>query len=63
MLASKYKIMLSYGYQCAQPLYRQSGLKGGIRFSLQCYNSLQDIDYLANALSELIGLSIIHRKK
>lgn len=44
ILSDAYNISVSAGYQCAQPLYNFVNEKGGIRISLQFYNTKEEIE-------------------
>ncbi|WP_210713372.1 cysteine desulfurase [Pseudomonas sp. MWU349] len=56
ILSDRYDIALSSGYQCNQPLYRNSGINGALRVSMHLYNSRKDIDTLVMALTDLQDL-------
>jgi cysteine desulfurase/selenocysteine lyase len=51
-LAEK-KIAVRAGHHCAQPLHDQLGLPATVRASFSIYNSVKDVDHLANALVDL----------
>ena len=53
ILGDQNGLMVNAGYQCAQPLYNSIGAKGGIRISLQLYNTPENIETLARALKEV----------
>lgn len=53
ILSDAYNICVSAGYQCAQPLYRSINQNGGIRASLQFYNTKKDIDIFFEKINEL----------
>lgn len=53
ILSDSYNICVSAGYQCAQPLYNSINQKGGIRASLQFYNTKRDIDFFFAKLNSL----------
>jgi cysteine desulfurase/selenocysteine lyase len=48
-------IAVRAGHHCAQPVLRFFGLEGTVRPSVAFYNTLEEIDQLAAALSELAG--------
>ncbi len=53
ILSDRYKIAVSTGFQCNQPLYRRKMIDGGIRVSLHVYNNRSDIDRFFQAIEEL----------
>jgi len=53
ILSDSYNICVSAGYQCCQPLYNSIKQKGGIRASLQFYNTKNDIDIFFEKMREL----------
>ena len=52
---SRFGICVRGGHHCAQPLLNALGLKASTRVSLGMYNTLSDIDLLAEKLSEAIS--------
>lgn len=52
-LSDSANICVSSGYQCCQPLYNSMKEKGGIRVSLQFYNTEEEIDYFFNIIDNL----------
>jgi len=53
MLSDSHNIFVSAGYQCCQPLYSKYGEKGGLRVSLQFYNTKEEIDYFFDVIDNL----------
>lgn len=53
ILSDSANICVSSGYQCCQPLYNSMKEKGGIRVSLQFYNTEEEIDYFFNIIDNL----------
>lgn len=53
MLSDSYRIMIRGGFHCSQLLYNEKNLPGGIRASLQIYNTKEEIDHFIDALEEL----------
>lgn len=53
ILSDSANICISSGYQCCQPLYNSVKEKGGIRVSLQFYNTEEEIDYFFNIIDNL----------
>lgn len=53
ILSDAHNISVSAGYQCCQPLYNSVEEKGGIRVSLQFYNSEEEIDYFFDVINNL----------
>ena len=53
ILSDSYNICVSAGYQCCQPLYNTVNKKGGIRVSLQFYNTKNDADVFFEKINEL----------
>lgn len=53
ILSDSKNICVSAGYQCCQPLYNHIGQKGGIRVSLQFYNTKEEIDYFFEVIDNL----------
>ena len=53
ILSDSANICVSSGYQCCQPLYNSMKEKGGIRASLQFYNTEEEIDYFFNIIDNL----------
>lgn len=53
ILSDSANICVSSGYQCCQPLYNSVKEKGGIRVSLQFYNTEKEIDYFFNIIDNL----------
>lgn len=53
ILSDSANICVSSGYQCCQPLYNSVREKGGIRVSLQFYNTKEEIDYFFNIIDNL----------
>ena len=53
ILSDSANICVSSGYQCCQPLYNTIGEKGGIRVSLQFYNTKKEIDYFIEKIENL----------
>lgn len=53
ILSDSANICVSSGYQCCQPLYDSIKEKGGIRVSLQFYNTLEEIDYFFDVIDNL----------
>lgn len=53
ILSDSANICVSSGYQCCQPLYNSVKEKGGIRISLQFYNTEEEIDYFFNIIDNL----------
>lgn len=45
-------IALRAGSHCAQPFYQQHQLKGALRASLGCYNSVDEVDFLIATLKQ-----------
>lgn len=56
ILSDRYDIALSSGFQCNQPLYRNSSINGALRVSMHLYNTREDIDRLVAALGDLQDL-------
>lgn len=50
---SRYGIAVRTGHHCAQPLLRRFGLEGAVRPSFALYNTIQEIDVLAETLHKL----------
>ncbi|MFT6914422.1 MAG: cysteine desulfurase/selenocysteine lyase [Motiliproteus sp.] len=53
-LLDQHGIALRTGQHCAQPLHQHLGLEGTLRASFGLYNTLSEIDRLADTLSELL---------
>ncbi len=53
ILSDSFNICVSSGYQCCQPLYNKIGEKGGMRVSLQFYNTKEEIDYFFEKIEGL----------
>jgi len=53
ILSDSANICVSSGYQCAQPLYNSVNEKGGMRVSLQFYNTEDEIDYFFYIIENL----------
>lgn len=53
ILADSANICVSSGYQCCQPLYHKINSKGGMRVSLQFYNTTEEIDSLFEVINHL----------
>lgn len=53
ILSDSANICVSSGYQCCQPLYNFINEKGGIRVSLQFYNTEEEIDYFFKVVNNL----------
>lgn len=53
ILSDAHNICVSAGYQCCQPLYNYINEKGGIRVSLQFYNTKEEIDYFFEIIDNL----------
>lgn len=53
ILSDSANICVSSGYQCCQPLYNCINEKGGIRVSLQFYNTEEEIDYFFKVVNNL----------
>lgn len=53
LLSDSANICVSSGYQCCQPLYNKIGEKGGIRVSLQFYNTKKEIDFFIEKIENL----------
>lgn len=53
ILSDSNNICVSAGYQCCQPLYNYINEKGGIRVSLQFYNTKEEIDFFFNIIDNL----------
>lgn len=53
ILSDSANICVSSGYQCCQPLYNSVKEKGGIRVSLQFYNTEEEIDYFFDIIDNL----------
>lgn len=51
ILLNDYRISVSCGTQCAQPLYKNLGYKMGMRASCTFYNTKDEIDYLFDKLA------------
>jgi cysteine desulfurase/selenocysteine lyase len=56
ILADKHGLILTAGLQCASPLYSSLGRAGGIRASFHAYNTVEEVDKLAEALEQLSWL-------
>lgn len=50
---SRHGIAVRTGHHCAQPLLRRFGLEGAVRPSFALYNTIQEIDTLAETLHKL----------
>ncbi len=58
LLDANYGIAVRSGYHCAQPLHEFLGLKEGtVRASFYLYNTVEEVEYLAKALSEVSALA------
>jgi len=53
ILSDSKNICVSAGYQCCQPLYKYINENGGIRVSLQFYNTKEEIDYFFEVINNL----------
>ncbi len=53
ILSDSKNICVSAGYQCCQPLYKSISEDGGIRVSLQFYNTIDEIDYFFETINNL----------
>ena len=53
ILSDSKNICVSAGYQCCQPLYNHVSEPGGIRVSLQFYNTKEEIDYFFDVIDNL----------
>lgn len=54
ILLDQHGIALRTGQHCAQPLHQHLGLEGSVRASFGLYNRIDEIDRLADTLSELL---------
>ncbi len=54
LLLDEYGIAVRSGYHCAQPLHEQLGLKGTVRASFYLYNTMEEVDALADAITEIL---------
>ena len=55
-LANKYGLALRTGHHCAQPLMKRLGVPATARASLSVYNTKEDVDQLAQALTKMAEL-------
>tara|TARA_R110001583_G_scaffold100831_2_gene246969 strand:- start:9972 stop:11657 length:1686 start_codon:yes stop_codon:yes gene_type:complete len=62
-LLDQHGIALRTGHHCAMPLHRQLGLEGTVRASFGLYNRIDEIDRLADTLSELLTQHPINSHK
>ncbi|NLI62334.1 MAG: cysteine desulfurase [Methanosarcinaceae archaeon] len=53
MLDKYYKICIRSGYHCSMPGQKQLGISGSARASFALYNTEEEVDMLADALSEI----------
>ena len=53
VLSDSKNICISAGYQCSQLLYNLFNEKGGIRVSLQFYNTKEEVDYFFEVIDNL----------
>ena len=53
ILSNRYAIMVRSGYHCAQPLHEELGIPQTVRASFYLYNTLEEVQSLAKALSEI----------
>jgi cysteine desulfurase/selenocysteine lyase len=56
ILCNRYNIMVRSGVHCAEPLVRHFGQKGLVRVSLCLYNTVEEIEYIAESLSALCSV-------
>jgi cysteine desulfurase/selenocysteine lyase len=59
LLCNRYNIMARYGAHCAEPLMRYWKLPGTVRFSMQVYNSIEEVNQIAagiNQIAQTLGL-------
>lgn len=49
----KYKIAVRAGHHCAQPLHTKLGVAGSVRASFYLYNTIEDVDAIIGALTEM----------
>jgi len=59
LLCNRYNIMARYGAHCAEPLMRYWKLSGTVRFSMQVYNSIEEVNQIAagiNQIAQTLGL-------
>ncbi|MCC6749141.1 MAG: aminotransferase class V-fold PLP-dependent enzyme [Deltaproteobacteria bacterium] len=55
MLYDRFKICVRAGHHCAHPYLSARGHGGTVRFAPYFYNSLEEIDRVADALEEVVG--------
>ncbi|RLG51535.1 MAG: cysteine desulfurase [Thermoproteota archaeon] len=55
LILDEYGIAVRSGYHCAQPLHEQLGLKGTVSASFYLYNTIEEVDMLADAITEVLG--------
>lgn len=53
ILSDSAGICVASGYQCCQPLYEKYGAKGGLRVSLQFYNTKEEVDSFFDVIDNL----------
>lgn len=51
MLSNRFGIIVRSGYHCAQPMHEVCGLPESVRASFHLYNTAEEVDQLAEALS------------
>lgn len=56
ILCNRFRIMARFGSHCAEPLMRYWNIKGTIRFSFQIYNTLEEVETVAESLSSIISI-------
>jgi len=53
LLCNRHNIMARYGAHCAEPLMRYWKLPGTVRFSMQVYNTVEEVSLIADALESM----------
>jgi cysteine desulfurase/selenocysteine lyase len=53
VLCNRHNVMVRSGVHCAEPLVRQYGETGLVRVSLHLYNTLEEVDLIADAVGSL----------
>ncbi|MFO7956677.1 MAG: cysteine desulfurase [Candidatus Brocadiia bacterium] len=53
VLCNRHNVMARSGVHCAEPLVRQYGETGLVRVSLHLYNTLEEVDHIADAVGSL----------
>ena len=56
-LSDRYRVCVRSGFQCAQPLHEFLGVPASLRMSFHHYNTIEEIDYAIDGLSQLLKIA------